>query len=734
VPKRKTELDLVSQLNPSQREAVVTTEGPLLVLAGAGSGKTRVITYRVAYLLSEERVPPENILALTFTNKAASEMKERIKGLVSLKSLPFIGTFHSFCARFLRREVEKLNSPINSHFAIYDEEDQLSLLKEVMRELSIPPSLIKPREALSRISWLKNRMIPIEALPPGAKNELTKKIFPHYQERLKRANALDFDDLLLLTLDLLDSSPEVLTRYQELYRYILVDEFQDTNRPQYLILRLLAGKHRNLCVVGDEDQSIYRFRGAEIGNVFDFERDFPEAKVIRLEENYRSTKRILSAAGALIKNNKKRKGKNLWTNNEEGEKICYFQGRDELEEAEFVARKISQLKGKVPFSEIAVLYRTNFQSRVFEEALVRRGIPYTIIGGFRFFERKEIKDITAYLNLLVNPDDEIALRRAINTPPRGIGEKTFAVLSSFASSHKFPLYIAIRDHLEEISLPSRGKHSLRSFVSLIEELRRQSETLPPSKLIRRVVEASGYTSYLLEEGEKGEDRLANIREFIVAAREFEESEGSDLTSFLDRIHLTSDQDYLGEEARVVLMTLHCAKGLEFSVVFLVGMEEGLFPHPKSLNSPDELEEERRLCYVGMTRAKKKLYLTSAGRRRVFESYQFRHPSRFLNEIPPELINLPDEEERRTTPPRKEEKGGSLENIKRFFAERGIEIELPKEKEEEEIAPGCRVIHKTYGEGVVLDEEGKGEEKKITVYFPNRGRKKFVLKYAPIKRL
>jgi DNA helicase-2/ATP-dependent DNA helicase PcrA len=733
--KRRLKLDLSSDLNPAQREAVVTTEGPVLVLAGAGSGKTRVITYRVAYLIGEEGVPPERLLALTFTNKAASEMKERIKELVSPSSVPFIGTFHSFCARLLRGEIEKLEKGITSRFVIYDEEDQLSLVKKVIEELGIPPGQIKRREVLAKIGWFKNRMIPVKEMPPGVKSDLIRRISPRYQERLKRANALDFDDLLLMSLELLSSLPEVLAHYQDRYRYILVDEFQDTNRPQYLLLRLLTKKHKNLCVVGDEDQSIYRFRGAEIGNILDFEQDFPGVKLIRLEENYRSTKAILSAASAVIENNEKRKGKTLWTDNEQGDNIHYFMGRDELDEAEFVAREIYRLKASTPLSDIAVLYRTNFQSRVFEEALVRRGIPYTIIGGFRFFERKEIKDIIAYLNLLVNPGDEISLRRAIDSPRRGIGEKTIAVISSFAAERKLPLYIALRDRLDQIPLPPRGKEAVRRFVELIETLRRYGETLPPSRLIKRVAEKSGYISSLLAEGgEKAENRLENIKELIASAREFEEAEGGDLLSFLDRVHLTTDADYLEETEKVILLTFHCAKGLEFGVVFLVGMEEGLFPHPKSLDSLDELEEERRLCYVGMTRAKKRLYLTSAQRRRVFESYRFRTPSRFLTEIPPQLIILPGEERKRKSAPIRERgAGGSLDNIRRFFADRGIEVELPREKGKGEISSGCRVIHKTYGEGVVLEREGKGDEAKITVYFPKRGRKKFVLKYAPIKR-
>ncbi|TKJ32212.1 hypothetical protein CEE39_06125 [bacterium (candidate division B38) B3_B38] len=741
-------MSLLKDLNPAQREAVVNTEGPFLILAGAGSGKTRVITYRIAYLIDACGVKPEQIVAITFTNKAADEMKSRVQRLLGKRNVnPWISTFHSLCVHILRSRIGELGLTYNRNFAIYDEQDQLRLVKECLRELNLDEKLFSPRSILSRISRLKNSLASLEELPSPAddyRSQVVEQVFQLYQRRLLELNALDFDDLILRAVELFNRSASAREHYQELYRYCLVDEFQDTNRPQYLLIRHLAGKRKNLCVVGDEDQSIYRWRGADLGNILDFQKDFPRATLIKLEQNYRSTQNILKAAGAVVKHNIHRIGKTLWTENLAGEKVLFYQSLDSIEEASFVLAQIVSLGSLYKTHQIALLYRTNAQSRLFEEVLARQGIPYIIVGGMRFYERKEVKDILAYLSFLINPRDEISLKRIINVPPRGIGEKTIGKLEERAAQEKLSLWEVIAKRREGLSLTTKGETALERFVKLIKDLRQKAAALSASSLIKLVMDASGYLTYLKGEGdERAADRIENLMELINSAREYEEATGEgSVTSFLSRTSLTSDEDSYQEGRGVVLMTLHCAKGLEFPVVFLVGLEEGLFPHIRSMGSEEELEEERRLCYVGMTRAAQLLFLSYAIRRSAYGGRpRTSEPSRFLTEIPPELLNIL--ERGKVFNPQKEPsvqptEAYSSESIKEFFARHNI----PFPTSSGEGAPngkrpyrlGEEVYHPKFGKGVIIDIEGEGEETKLTVSFLRVGRKKLIARYAQLKKV
>jgi DNA helicase II / ATP-dependent DNA helicase PcrA len=857
----------LEQLNPQQREAVETVHGPVLILAGAGSGKTRVITYRIAHLIEDLGVSPDSILAVTFTNKASAEMAERVEKLVGGRALrkPVIATFHSFCVRVLRRDIEALKSGIRKDFAIYDEADQQSLVKAAMRRLGIDDKQLKPSAVLSHISHAKNKMLdPQEVYLQSAdpKTERVAHIYEIYRKELLKANALDFDDLLLETVRLLKASSEVRERYQRRFEYVLIDEYQDTNRPQYELMTLLAGKHHNVCAVGDEDQSIYSWRGADIRNILEFEKDFPEAKIIRLEQNYRSTQVILEAASAVVANNLKRKGKNLWTDRQGGSMIGYYEAPDGENEALFVADAIAKyVREALQNNEqpkAAVLYRTNFQSRLFEEALRRYQLKYHVVGGFSFYERAEIKDMISYLKLLQNPDDSVALLRCINNPPRGIGKTTMEVLERIALETNSSLWRAVGDAIERQLLPPRATAALQVFKQLIEDARAMlagefvgnvsgevekpltpedaeafaesaeentefdfgaaDESLDPStppaaagsarndnsdkeeavegfrapggaasvpEVLKFLIDRTRYIKLLeAEDTPEAFSRIENLRELVNAAMDSRDR-GETLAEFLDHAALVSDADQYEASQQITLMTLHAAKGLEFPLVFLVGMEEGLFPHSRTFLDPDQLEEERRLCYVGMTRAMNTLMLTRARYRRRFgtDMPEASIPSRFLEEVPPQLLEEVGSSRRagsahpRAAAPARSDYGesrhysyededqserpipagngrdagrsragksyggpsyNSIDNIAEFFASRGKKfsrpkVPIPEPTGKKGFKPGQRVVHPKYGEGTVYKREGDGEDAKITVQFPRFGLKKLVEKFAQLEK-
>jgi len=856
-------VNFLDGLNPQQHEAVVTTEGPLLILAGAGSGKTRVITYRMAYMLEERGVSPDAILAVTFTNKAAQQMAERVEQLVGGFSVakPWVSTFHSFCVRVLRRDIEAMKVGNLGHtkdFAIYDENDQQQLVKAAIRRLGLDDKQLTPRSVLSRISWAKNHMLdPQEVyLQSGdPKTEQIAHVYEIYRQELRKANALDFDDLLLETVRLLKSVEKVRQHYQRRFKYVLVDEYQDTNRPQYELMKALAGEHHNICAVGDEDQSIYSWRGADIRNILEFERDFPEAKIVRLEQNYRSTQPILQGASAVVANNVKRKGKNLWTAREGGSKIGYYEAPDGENEALFVADYLNryldnQRREGNSEARVAVLYRTNSQSRLFEEAMRRYGLKYHVVGGFSFYERAEIKDMIGYLKLVQNPDDSIAFMRVVNTPARGIGKQTMETLERIALETGSSLYLAMNRAIEAALLPARSVAAFKNFKDIIDGGRAimggtfqkwlgdaddespsdvedrfetateveegenisfdfganadddpgaveseaaapappeaESPTASTAELLKFLIDRTGYIK-VLEEEDNPESlaRIENLRELVNAAMDSKDR-GETIQEFLDHAALVSDADQYDAKAQVTLMTLHAAKGLEFPLVFLAGMEEGLFPHSRTFLNPDDIEEERRLAYVGMTRAMDTLVLSWARYRRRYgtDMPEASVPSRFLEEVPPELMedigspsgnrgrssyadrghnsyggrsssagysehadrhyDYENEDQRpqygRTQETKKSSAGAtynSIDNIAEFFASRGRKFNVPKIKTEEPTGkrgfrPGQRVRHPKYGEGTVYQREGEGDEAKISVKFSS-GLKKLVEKYAQLER-
>ena len=654
----KADDDFLSSLNPEQREAVLHTDGPLLILAGAGSGKTRVIAYRIAYLIGSALAQPFEVLAVTFTNKAAEEMRERVAKLIGDDARDvWISTFHSLCARLLRREAPAIG--LSRDFVIYDSSDQQSAVKQVMRELQIDDKIIQPRQVLGRISQAKNRMETPDKVGNGTyRDEQIAKIYDAYVKALERANALDFDDLLLKTVELFEHDG-VRAKYQRQFRYVMVDEYQDTNRPQYMLIKHLVGNRHNLAVVGDPDQSIYKWRGADLRNILDFEHDFPEAATVRLERNYRSTQNILDAASAVIANNTDRKEKRLWTEQGRGDLVTYFRGEDELEEASFIARELRKEMTSRRDATVAILYRLNSQSRALEDQLMRDGTPYRIIGGVRFYERKEVKDALSYLKLIINPHDDVSFRRVVNVPSRGIGKAVMDALERddagapggnappmmvaglFEVTASQSLWARATHLLTSRTLPGRSHNALKQFVELLDALIALARNEPVSTLIGKMLDQSGYLKALREENtEEAESRIQNLAEFVSTAREYEEREAdASIGGFVDRLSLLSEADESSgsSSARVWLMTMHAAKGLEFPVVALAGMEEGLFPHSRAGEDQDQIEEERRLCYVGMTRAQSRLLLTSAARRRVFGEYQSTEPSRFLEEIPKELV-------------------------------------------------------------------------------------------------
>ena len=909
-------MSFLDELNPQQREAVETTEGPVLILAGAGSGKTRVITFRIAYLIEKMGVMPEAILAVTFTNKAASEMAERVGKLVGGLSIakPVISTFHSFCVRVLRRDIEALRIPstvpgqppigLTKNFVIYDETDQQQVVKSVMRRLGLDDKELTPRTVLSRISWAKNHMLdPQEIYLQSAdpKTERIAHIYEEYRKELRKANAMDFDDLLLEAARLLKSVAAVREYYNRRFQYLLVDEYQDTNRPQYELMRLLAGDRHNVCTVGDEDQSIYSWRGADIRNILEFERDFPEAKIVRLEQNYRSTQNILQAASAVVANNVRRKGKNLWTSRQGGAKLGYYEAPDGENEALFAAdtinRYVQQAHENAETARAAVLYRTNSQSRLFEEAMRRYGLKYHVVGGFSFYERAEIKDMISYLKVIQNPDDPISLLRVINTPARGIGKTTIDTIERLALETGMSLWGAIGEAISRQLLPLRALSALKSFRELIQDgqamlagtyserlessagvspvaertrpereskasapaLRedarteeantdfdpanfsfdfganaeaepdlREDEAQPGSgqgetplpkdsptdsaasdeaaeafrtpgaaantaELLKFLIDRTGYIKQLEEEDTpEAYSRIENLRELVNAAMDSRDR-GESLDQFLDHAALVSDADQYDEHAQITLMTLHAAKGLEFPLVVLAGMEEGLFPHSRTLMEPDQIEEERRLCYVGMTRAMDTLILSRAVYRRRYgtDMPEASIPSRFLDEVPMELVeelggsrrrsassygaasarggtgvrpvqgersrpaahdseathySYEDEDQSaswnpervKAKPARPLASYNSIDNIAEFFASRGKKFSVPKVPVEAPTGkrgfrPGQKVKHPKYGEGTVFRREGDGEDAKITVQFPRFGLKKLVEKYAQLER-
>ncbi len=910
-------MSFLDQLNPQQREAVETTEGPVLILAGAGSGKTRVITYRIAYLIEHKGVMPESILAMTFTNKAAAEMGERVEKLVGGLSIakPVISTFHSFCVRVLRRDIEAMRIPSatpgkppighTKNFVIYDESDQQAVVKSVMKRLGLDDKQLTPRTVLGRISWAKNHMLDPQELYLQSADPKTEKIahlYEEYRKELRKANALDFDDLLLEAVRLLKSAAHVRDYYNRRFQYLLIDEYQDTNRPQYELMRMLAGERHNVCAVGDEDQSIYSWRGADIRNILEFEQDFPEAKIIRLEQNYRSTQNILQAASAVVANNIRRKGKNLWTARQGGTKIGYYEAPDGENEALFAADHIAKyLRGATENGETpraAVLYRTNSQSRLFEEAMRRYGLKYHVVGGFSFYERSEIKDLISYLKVIQNPDDTISLLRVINTPTRGIGKGTIDTLESLALETGLSLWGAIGEAIRRQLLPQRALLSLKNFQQLIEDARamlagsfaerlegservaagdspaepqestqpvwgqppsavQQGEALPSSTdesdpedatafdpnefgnfsfdfgateselaaaevdpavdanrppdpeigstpasfpaptvntadLLKFLIDRTNYIK-LLEEEDTPEafSRIENLRELVNAAMDSRDR-AETLDQFLDHAALVADADDYDARAQITLMSLHAAKGLEFPLIFLSGLEEGLFPHSRTMLVPEDIEEERRLCYVGMTRAMDQLILTRAVYRRRYgtDLPEASVPSRFLEEVPAPLLeelgtrkthvgtttrvgagafarpgvrspayeseathySYEDEDQstswhggdpshgqpRAPQPTAPARPYNSIENIAEFFASRGKKFTVPKTKVEEPTGkrgfrPGQKVRHPKYGEGTVYQREGEGEEAKITVQFPRFGLKKLVEKYAQLER-
>ncbi len=736
-------MDLLSSLNPEQQDAVLHTDGPLLILAGAGSGKTRVIAHRIAYLVSEGISEPDRVLAVTFTNKAAEEMRTRVETLLGVDCRRmWISTFHALCARLLRREAPHIG--LSRDFVIYDSTDQLTVMKQALRQIGADDSALQPRLALSRISHAKNRMEGLEVFTSSSWNprdEQIGKLYALYAQALRDANALDFDDLLLKTVELFEKSESVRERYSGKFRFLMVDEYQDTNRPQYLLVQRLAAKHRNLCVVGDPDQSIYKWRGADLRNILDFEHDFPEARIVKLERNYRSTQVILDAASSVISQNRNRKDKRLYTERKGGAKILYYRAGDDLDEAEFIARTSKTALHDDIENTVAVLYRTNAQSRTLEDALRRAGIAYKIIGNVRFYERKEIKDALAYLRLVLNPHDNVSLRRVINVPARGVGKgvmESLAGLQPVASNDS--LWVRLVHAIDRRLLAPRANASLAAFRDLIIALTGMAARESVSIALGKVLDQSGYLGDLREErSEEAESRVENLAELVSAAREYEtRNPEPSLAGFVDQLSLLSDVDEEAgaRDARVLMMTMHSAKGLEFPVVAIAGLEEGLFPHSRSTDDEAELEEERRLCYVGITRAQRRLVLTSAARRRVFGEYQSTDPSRFIEEIPAELV---EEVPSTFLSPQSSFSQFRANPYGRGFGYRGRVKEDQEYSYADEdqsvpsgLRPGVRVKHPQFGIGTVLAVEQLADDIKLLVRFNTVGQKTLRAKYAKLE--
>ncbi|MGS2780375.1 DNA helicase PcrA [Robertmurraya sp. GLU-23] len=732
---------LLNGLNPEQQRAVKTTDGPLLLMAGAGSGKTRVLTHRIAYLMVEKQVNPYNILAITFTNKAAREMKERIYSMMGgVADEIWVSTFHSMCVRILRRDIDRLG--YNRNFTILDTTDQQSVVKTILKEKNLDPKKYDPRAILGAISSAKNELIGPEEFAKNAgghMDQIVADVYELYQKRLRKNQALDFDDLIMTTIQLFQRVPEVLTFYQRKFQYIHVDEYQDTNRAQYMLVKLMAQRFQNLCVVGDSDQSIYRWRGADIANILSFEKDYPRSEVILLEQNYRSTKRILFAANEVIKNNLNRRDKNLWTENAEGNKIFYYRADSEQSEAQFVAGKIKEAiqSGKRKYSDFAILYRTNAQSRVMEEVLLKSNIEYSIVGGVKFYDRKEIKDTLAYLRLIANPDDDISLTRVINVPKRGVGSSSVDKIANFADMHDMSMFQALGS-IELIGLSPKITKACREFYDLINNYTHMQEYLSVTELVEEVLEKTGYYEMLkAEKSIEAQSRLENLDEFLSVTKNFEEgNEDKSLIAFLTDLALVADIDKLDEDGKqvdtVVLMTLHSAKGLEFPVVFLLGLEEGVFPHSRSLMEEAEMEEERRLAYVGITRAEEELFITNAQMRTLFGRTNMNPPSRFIGEIPADLI---DGLEPRKSPLQSQ-------SASPFAARQAAAVRKPVLRpmtnstggEEHGWKVGDKAVHGKWGTGTVVSVKGEGEGIELDIAFPKPvGIKRLLAKFAPITK-
>ena len=776
-------MEILENLNAAQREAVTYGDGPLLILAGAGSGKTRALTHRIAYLIRERGFRPHEILAITFTNKAAEEMRGRVAGLVGPEAEHmWVLTFHAACVRILRRDIERLEMGYSRRFNIYDHSDQMTVVKACLKDLNLDERRFAPQAVHAAIDRAKNNLVSWQEYRRRADDFFSEKaaeVYELYQKKLQENNALDFDDLIMLTVKLLESRPDVLEYYQERFRHILVDEYQDTNRAQYILVNLLANKHRNLSVVGDDDQSIYRWRGADLRNILEFEKDYPEVKVIKLEQNYRSTGRILDAANAVVKNNYGRKAKTLWTANPAGDPVHYYNGESEFDEAAFVAYEIKRLKVQEGLDDrdFAVLYRMNAQSRVFEDVFMRMGIAYRIVGGVRFYERKEIKDVLAYLRLIANPSDSLSFERIINVPKRGLGDAAVAALTAYAEAERLPLFqacmLAAEGQGEEIA--PRARKEFGKFVALLDELGRKREGTPLPKFIQAVAEGSGIMGELkAERSIEAQSRIENIQELSSVAEDFlDAGNENSLEIFLESIALITDVDSFDKAAdATVFMTLHSAKGLEFPVVFLVGLEEGMFPHSRALEDEDELEEERRLCYVGITRARRRLYLTSTFHRLFRGQIIYNTPSRFLQEIPEGLLvrvgqapsagGMPaDGRAPRPQGGQGPSGRGAPSWSEADAAGRRVAAGLPSGLRGAEtrlggvgqtpggaasatagshpaalpaLHAGDRVEHPKWGQGTVVTVNGQGPAAELTVAFPGLGLKKLIAEFARLRKM
>lgn len=738
--------ELLNGMNPRQKEAVLHTDGPLLLMAGAGSGKTRVLTHRIAYLIEEKEVNPWNILAITFTNKAAKEMKERVNAILASGGEDvWVSTFHSMCVRILRRDVDFIG--YNRNFTIIDSSEQLTLMKRILKELNIDPKKYDPRSILGTISQAKNSLQTPQdftKMQGSYYEEIAAKCYAAYQKELQYNQCMDFDDLIMNTIRLFEEHPDSLTYYQNKFHYIHVDEYQDTNHAQYTLVNLLAGRFRNLCVVGDADQSIYGWRGADMQNILDFEKDYPDAAVILLEQNYRSTKNILSAANQVIENNSNRKPKNLWTENKEGNKITYYRADNERDETRFIVDRMQEeiRSNHRNYGDFAILYRTNAQSRVMEETLLKANIPYKMVGGHKFYDRKEIKDILAYLNVLANPQDSISFERIVNSPKRGIGPGSIEKLRSFASLHEWPLLEAAQN-VDLANIGGKAGQQLGAFGEMIQEVTQMIPYLTVTELTKEVLDRSGYLEDLkIQNTLEAQARIENLEEFLTVTQEFDKQfeqqneEDADapeekLMVFLNDLALVSDIDNLEEDAsQVTLMTLHAAKGLEFPVVFLIGLEEGVFPLSRALMEESELEEERRLAYVGITRAEEALYLTNAFSRTLYGRTQYNRPSRFVEEIDQELLEI---EGMRPTP-----KKTPVFAKKTAYSYKQPETAVVPSKsatggENNSWKPGDKVKHKKWGLGTVVRVSGTSKDLELDVAFPSQGVKRLLAAFAPIEK-
>lgn len=738
--------DILSSLNSNQKKAVLAIEGPVLIIAGAGSGKTKTLTHRVAYLIQEKKIQAPHILAVTFTNKAAGEMKERVKRLLTKEGgtdlgfyqLPTMGTFHNISARLLRKEIEVLG--YKKSFNIFDDQDQTALIKKIMKTLEINPDQFSPNSLMHQISSAKNQLIDVEtfALQAGSfYEEVAAKVYKAYQAELKTNNALDFDDLIMLTVKLFREFPLIKEKYQRFFQYIMIDEYQDTNHAQYVWINLLAEKHRNLCVVGDDWQSIYGWRGANIQNILNFEKDYPEAQVIGLDQNYRSTQVILDAAHGVISKNVNRKEKNLWTEKKEGELVVSFEAEDERDEAEFAAREIMTAvhAGSYKYSDFAVFYRTNAQSRMMEEVFLKRSIPYRIIGGIKFYQRKEVKDVVAYLRLIQNWSDVISLERVINEPRRGVGPKTLGIWEEFSKAHKLN-FIESGIGLNSDVLPLSKCESIAKFCDFVKRMNEVKHKLPLSNFLQKVVAESGLEKWVLDGTTEGEVRFENVLELLSVAKKFDaEKEGAGLEMFLEEVALVSDTDKIDQAKDAVhMMTLHSAKGLEFPIIFIIGLEEGILPHSRSMLSSHEMEEERRLMYVGITRAKEKVHLIHANQRTIFGSTQINSPSRFLDDIPVHLMAETQKMEEMSVMWQKPKSAKSYSMAPGAWNKQKEEAKKEHDPsfkiKDVVIKGGEHVSHPDFGDGLVVGVDGDI----ATIAFKQKGLKKLSLSFAPLKKI